>query len=144
LYPMARLRIAVILVAVILAFVLAAIGCTAIREPECTRGTERSVNEVMYFGTAMPNGVVTSDDWAQFLSTSVTPRFPEGLTVWQASGQWKAADGAVVREPSFVLNLLHPDDERSERAVRAIAAEYKSRFSQDAVLRVKSHACISF
>ena len=136
---MARFRIAVIL-----AFVLAAIGCTAIREAKCARGTERSVNEVVYFGTAMPNGVVTSDDWAQFLSTSVTPRFPEGLTVWQASGQWKAADGAIVREASFVLNLLHPDDERSESAVRAIAAEYKSRFSQDAVLRVKSHACISF
>jgi hypothetical protein len=28
--------------------------------------------------------------------------------------------------------------------VRAIIGEYKSRFDQEAVLRVKSHACVSF
>jgi hypothetical protein len=75
---------------------------------------------------------------------SVTPRFPHGLTAWQASGQWKGADGAIVREASFVLNLMHADDERADSAIRSITAEYKARFNQEAVLRVKSHACTSF
>jgi len=127
-----------------LAFMLAAAGCASVSEPKCAPDEHRSVSELLYFGTAKPNGVVTAEDWAGFLKASVTSRFPQGLTVWPASGQWQSAEGEIVREASLVLNLLHPDDERSETAVRAIAAEYKSRFSQDAVLRVKSHACASF
>ena len=100
----------------------------------------------MYFGTAKPTGggIVTPGEWAEFLRTAVTPRFPQGLTVWPASGQWKTAAGAIAREDSFVLSLVHPGDEHSDRAVRAIAAEYKSRFQQEAVLRVKSAVCASF
>jgi hypothetical protein len=129
---------------VTLAFVLATAGCASVREPRCKPGEELSVSELLYFGTAKPTGTVTSEEWAEFLSLSVTPRFPQGPTAWRASGQWKGADGAIVREASFVLNLLHVDDERTESAVRAIAAEYKSRFNQEAVLRVKSQACTSF
>jgi hypothetical protein len=99
---------------------------------------------VIYFGSAKPTGVVTSEEWAEFLRSSVTPRFPQGFSVWQAAGQWQGADGAIVREDSFVLSLVHPEDEHSEGSVRAIAAEYKSRFEQEAVLRVKSHGCASF
>ena len=45
---------------------------------------------------------------------------------------------------TVTLVLMVADDERAESAVRSIAAEYKSRFNQEAVLRVKSHACTSF
>ena len=106
-------------------------------------GEQSSVTDLLYFGTAKPNGVVTTEEWAAFLATSVTPRFPTGLTVWQASGQWTNENGDVVREGAFVLSLVHPDDHSSETAVRALAAEYKSRFNQRVVLRVKSHACVS-
>ena len=114
------------------------------RETGCAPGQERSVNDVMYFGTAKSVGAVTPGEWTEFLRTSVTPRFPQGLTVWQASGQWKGADGAIVHEASFVLSLVHPDDEPSETAVGAITSEYKSRFDQESVLRVKNQACVSF
>lgn len=129
---------------VALAVLLAAAGCASLREPVCAPGEERYVLHLIYFGSARPTGVVTPEEWAEFLRTSVTPRFPQGLTVWQASGQWQGADGAIVREDSFVLSLVHPEDEHSEGSVGAIAAEYKSRFDQEAVLRVKSHACASF
>jgi hypothetical protein len=125
-------------------FVAATAGCAAVREPKCMPGEQSSITDLLYFGTAKPNGVVTTEEWAAFLATSVTPRFPAGVTVWQASGQWRNENGGVVREGSFVLSLVHPDDHSSETAVRALAAEYKSRFNQDAVLRVKSHACVSF
>ena len=137
--PMTRIRITVVL-----AIVFVASGCASVREQRCSPGEEHSVNNVMYFGTAKPTGVVTPEEWAEFLRASVTPRFPQGLTAWQASGQWKGADGAIVQEASFVLSLVHPDDERSEGAVRTIASEYKSRFNQEAVLRLKSHVCASF
>jgi Protein of unknown function (DUF3574) len=97
-------------------------------------GEQSSVTDLLYFGTAKPNGVVTLEEWAAFLATSVTPRFPTGLTVWQASGQWTNENGDVVHEGAFVLSLVHPDDHSSETAVRALTAEYKSRFNQRVVL----------
>ena len=44
-----------------------------------------------------------------------TPAFPEGATVWDAAGQWRAPDGTTVRERGFVVEHLHlvtPDIER--------------------------------
>jgi hypothetical protein len=130
--------------AAVLASVLTVYGCAAVQETRCAPGEERAVNDVMFFGAAKPVGTVTPGEWTEFLRTSVTPRFPQGLTVWQASGQWQGADTVIVHEASFVLSLVHPDDEPSEAAVRAIANEYKLRFSQESVLRIKNHACVSF
>jgi hypothetical protein len=111
---------------------------------QCGSGETRFVNDQLYFGTAKPTGVVTSEEWTEFLRTAVTPRFPQGLSVWQASGQWRNADGSITHEASFVLNLVHPEDEPNESAVRAITSEYKSSFAQESVLRVKSYVCVSF
>ena len=77
-----------------------------------------------------------SEDWTRFLSEAVTPCFPEGLSVWQASGQWRSASGQIIREPSFVVSLIHPDDLVPNGAVQEIIASYKTRFQQEAVLRV--------
>jgi hypothetical protein len=117
-------------------------GCAAVPQISCPADEERSVNELLYFGTAKPNGVVTSQEWEEFLRKSITPRFPKGLTFWQASGQWQNSGKSIIRETSFVVNLVHSDDEHSAIAVRAIIAEYKLRFDQEAILRVKGYACV--
>ena len=59
------------------------------------------VNDQIFLGTDTPSGPVSPQEWTSFLAESVTPRFPQGLTVWQASGQWRGNDGAIVREPSM-------------------------------------------
>jgi Protein of unknown function (DUF3574) len=100
--------------------------------------------EAMYFGTARPGGVVTREEWRDFVNRVVTPRFPQGMTTWEASGQWQAATGTIQREASHVLQLVHPDTEKTELAVSEIIAEYKAQFQQEAVLRVRSNACSSF
>ncbi|GAA4341522.1 hypothetical protein GCM10023165_22270 [Variovorax defluvii] len=111
----------------------------------CRPGEQALVHDTLYFGTGKPQGgVVTQHDWDDFLKSSVTPRFPQGLSVLPASGQWRGADGALVRETTYVLQLVHPDDDASDQAVRAIAADYKARFQQEAVLRARSPSCISF
>jgi len=119
-------------------------GCATAPQSLCPSGEEGSVNELLYFGTAKPNGVVTSAEWDEFLRTSITPRFPKGFTFWQATGQWQNSGRSITRETSFVLSLVHADDDQSENAVRSITREYKLRFNQEAVLRVKGYACVSF
>jgi hypothetical protein len=95
-----------------------------------------AVHDSLYFGTAIPDGIVSAADWAKFLESTVTPLFPRGLTSSCASGQWRSADGEIVREDSHVLQLLHPDDAASEQGIRELIERYKSRFRQEAVLRI--------
>jgi Protein of unknown function (DUF3574) len=119
-------------------------GCASLQDNACKRGEQFAIQDALYFGTGKPNGVVTRDEWNKFLETMVTPRFPQGLTVSDASGQWRGTDGSLVREASHVLTLVHPDDAPSEKSVAEIVASYKAQFQQEAVLRVKAGACMSF
>ena len=123
---------------------IAASACTSLGEPRCAANEQSAVQDSLYFGTGRAVGVVTSEEWSKFLEVAVTPRFPQGLTVSQASGQWRGADGSIVRESTYVLHLLHPSDAQSEAAVAAIVAAYKAQFQQEAVLRVRAKACMSF
>jgi uncharacterized protein DUF3574 len=122
---------------------LLAAACAATPERACATGEKAVVSDALYFGTEMPGATVTPDDWARFVDTVATPRFPQGLTVWQASGQWRSADGSIVREGSYVLTLVHAGDPSSDNAVREIVDRYKSQFRQEAVLRVRTIACAS-
>jgi len=127
----------------ILLLVVSLTGCGALNITPCKGDESRAVQELLYFGTETPSGHVTPEVWTQFLSEIVTPRFPEGLSVWQASGQWRSVSGKVVRETSYVLSLVHPDDAAPSKAVQEIIASYKTRFQQEAVLRVKSYTCMA-
>ncbi len=129
--------------AFVVASALALPACASLHQPVCKTDERPALHESLYFGTAKPNGIVTPEEWAEFLRKTVTPRFPQGLTVWEASGQWRAADGAIIQEASHVLNLVHPNNEINETAVLEIVAAYKSQFQQEAVLRVKTDACTS-
>ena len=118
-------------------------SCAASGSLVCRPDEKRLVSDTLYLGTARQGGVVDATQWTQFLREWVTPRFSDGLTVSLASGQWRGADGTIVEEPSYVLNLVHASDEESERKVEEIASEYKRRFDQEAVLRTRSVVCVS-
>jgi hypothetical protein len=99
------------------------------------------VSDRLFFGRDIPDGGTVSDaDWASFLEEVVTPRFPQGLTVWRADGQWLDEEGRAVQEPVLVVEVLHPPGAVHDRAVSEIADEYRLRFRQEAVLRVTVEA----
>ena len=102
------------------------------------------VVDSLYFGGAYPDGMVTSEQWKEFVDRVVTPRFPQGLAAWEASGQFRTSVGAIQREPSWILQLVHAEDGASEAAIREIRTEYQTQFKQESVLRVRSKACASF
>lgn len=118
-------------------------GCGTMSGFACGEGGQRAVQEMVYFGTDTPSGSVTPEDWTRFLTDTVTPRFPEGLSVWQASGQWRAASGVMVNEPTYILSLIHPENAITNKAMQDILSSYKTRFHQEAVLRVSSAVCAS-
>jgi Protein of unknown function (DUF3574) len=119
-------------------------GCETMNWASCGGGRQRAVQEFVYFGTNTPAGSVTPQEWTKFLSEVVTSRFTEGLSVWQASGQWKAASGVIVNEQTYVLSLIHTaDNAKMDKAMQDILASYKTRFQQEAVLRVTAPVCTS-
>lgn len=102
-----------------------------------TGGAEDVVVEQLFFGRNLRGQQVVSDSaWSHFLAEVVTPRFPDGLTVFQAAGQWRGADGKIEREASFILELVHAFSAAANSNIVFIITEYKRRFQQEAVLRV--------
>ena len=128
---------------------LAFSGCLAVHSESITP-VERSSGpnttlDRLYFGRDIHgSGQVSEAQWAAFLAEVVTTRFPAGLTVWRSEGQWRDKTGMIVHEPGFVLELLDPGDAASDRAVTEIIAEYKRRFEQEAVLRMRSRVDAQF
>lgn len=122
--------------------VLVLAGC-AEDAPRCGPGGQAAVLDQLYLGGSRPHGPdVGAAEWAAFAHDEIAPRFPQGFTVLEGQGQWRNADGAVAREASRVLQIVHPDDAAAGAAVSGIAAGYKQRFGQEAVLRVRSPACM--
>jgi hypothetical protein len=108
----------------------------------CAIGDTALVRDVLYFGRNTPAGTELSDSaWQQFVDEVLTPKFPAGLTIWDAAGQWRGASGQVERERSKVLTLLHAGDSRSDSLVAEAVGEYKQRFAQEAVLRERTSTC---
>jgi hypothetical protein len=114
--------------------------------PTCAPGDTALRRSVLYFGAAIPNRSDTVDaaEWQAFLDREVTPRFPDGLTWFDARGQWRGHDGQVIGEPSRVLILLHGEDDASAASVEAIRSAYKQAFAQEAVMVEREPSCVAF
>lgn len=94
----------------------------------------------IYFGMQYAKGTVGEGEWRAFVERSVTPRFPDGLTIYEASGQWSDAKGQIVREPTRVVEIMHPEGAAPTQAIAAIAAAYKREYGQESVLVVRQRA----
>jgi hypothetical protein len=129
----------------ILCCALALEACAPAAE-RCEAGAQDRAVASMYFGRNIGGALGVSDvDWSAFVDAEVTPRFPEGLTIEDANGQWRDSEtGAIVHEPSKVLTLFLANEGADRIKLRAIAEAYKRRFRQQAVALVVEHSCVSF
>ncbi|MDF2775438.1 MAG: hypothetical protein K0S86_4939 [Geminicoccaceae bacterium] len=124
------------------ALVLTLGACGGLNRPA---GLESAHVERLYFGRNIGDTAVVSDSaWSGFVRTVLTPAFPEGATVWDAAGQWRAPNGELVREQSFVVELVHLVTPDSEERVQHVMADYKRRFAQQSVLRLVTTAWAAF
>ena len=95
----------------------------------------------LYFGLARPKGSVTELEWQLFLRDEVTRRFPDGLTVWEAEGQWRTPAGTIDHEQSKVLLLVHPDTAAARQSVLKVIEAYRKTFEQQSVLWESARVC---
>jgi hypothetical protein len=80
---------------------------------------------------------VTDSLWAVFVKDVISTRLPAGFTFWSAAGGWRDSTGRTTREPSFVVEVVHPvRAAAADSAITGVIAEYKRRFGQQSVLRV--------
>ena len=110
---------------------------------ECGAATAAQVRTTLYFGSARPKGSVSELDWQIFLRDEVTSRFPDGLTVWDAQGQWRAPQGSVEHERTKVLLLVHPDTPAARESVLALIERYRKAFEQQSVLWETARVCVA-
>ncbi|MGN6182325.1 MAG: DUF3574 domain-containing protein [Thermoanaerobaculia bacterium] len=91
-----------------------------------------TVSDRLYCGLSIPaGGNVSQQEMERFIEEIVEPRFPIGFTVWRAKGQWKGGDEEVM-----ILEFVHPNEPGASKKIAEIATEYRTRFHQEAVLRV--------
>jgi hypothetical protein len=114
--------------------------------PSCHASQQpKDVAELM-FGRDIGNRVgVSEPDWSRFVAREMTPRFPDGLTITDAVGQWRDRDsGRIVREPSKHVEIVLPGNADDEARLDAIVAAYKRDFHQQSVGVIVRSACVSF
>lgn len=137
------MRLAILVFLTLAGMMVAA--CTVSTAPACPDGADQWVKYQLFMGRSNQTGEVVDDAaWATFLGDTVTPRFPDGLTVFDARGQWRASEGQINRERTKVLVILAPPGEDGLRLIDEISDEYKRRFSQQSVLQVVYDTCVTF
>ena len=121
---------------------LAAPAAVALQQGD---GEDTWVRTELFFGTDRPGPDVTEYQFSRFVNDTVTPRFPDGLTVLSGSGQWKS-DGRIVRERSKLVIILYPADGAAEsgKKIEEIRSAYEKQFQQESVLRTDSKEQVSF
>ena len=83
--------------------------------------------------------------WSRFLAREVTPRFPDGLTVLNATGQWQDKErGRLVREASKLVIIVTADETSAGDKIASIIAAYKQLFRQRSVGVISRPVCAAF
>ena len=118
-------------------------GCADFGLGGCSSDLAPMTKAELFFGLSIKGGgsealEVSEADWQRFVDAEITPRFPEGLTVEDALGQWKGANGPIHERAKHLIIVLP----RTEGAkLDAIRTAYKNRFHQESVLLIQSNVC---
>ena len=90
----------------VLLLVLGPVSAASAQATSCPPPTRPMLRAELYFGRNIGGRLGVSErQWARFLAREITPRFPDGLTVLDARGQWRdPARHVLVREPSKLVD----------------------------------------
>ena len=131
-----------------LLILLAPAGCAGAQSPQSRcygMQQPRQVAELVFGRNIGRSLGVSESAWSRFVDDEMVPRFPDGLTVTEATGgsQDRAA-GTLLHEPSKHVEIVLPGRPDDEARLNAIVAAYKRRFAQKSVMVLVREACVSF
>lgn len=121
-------------------------GCASLAPQSCAPGQQAMLSAELLFGRKIGDRVgVSETDFRRFIDEDVTPRFPDGLTILDATGQYRDREhGRLIREPGKLVLIALPDEAGNRDKLTAIAEAYKRRFNQQSVGLILKPACASF
>jgi hypothetical protein len=106
---------------------------------------EVAVAELMFGRNIGDRTAVSETQFTRFLDREISARFPDGLTVIDATGRWNDRPRhRIMREPSKVVTVVLHDDDKDRQRLDEIVAAYKNRFKQQSVGVMIRPACVSF
>ncbi len=86
----------------------------------------------VYCGMSSRNGEISEEAWKRFCDKYVSAAFPDGYTVLDAAGYWRAAPDTTARERAKIILIVAPADARAK--VLSVARQYREQFDQESVL----------
>jgi len=137
----------------VLAAALALLALVAALEPvaaqpvlQCSGAQKPAAVAELMFGRKIGNRIAVSESrWARFVDREITPRFPDGLSVVDAKGQWRDRErNVIVREPSKLVTIVLLGDPADQTRLSEIVEAYKRCFRQQSVGVIVRLACVSF
>jgi hypothetical protein len=125
---------------------LAFAGSAGAQSIECTGGLKpQQVAELLFGRRIGDRGVVSEGAWRRFVAKEITPRFPDGLTIVEARGQWRdPTSKRVIREQSNLVMIVLPGNAEDQDRLKQVAEAYKQEFRQQSVGMIVRPACVSF
>ena len=127
--------------AVALLILAASFNAADAQQLQCTGTQKPWVVADLLFGRTH----VSEAGFARFLAAEVTPRFPDGFTVIDARGQWRApGSDRISKERGKVLTIAMPPGADNDARLQQIIEAYKTRFRQQSVGLIIRPACVSF
>ena len=100
----------------------------------------------LFFGQSIKDrGLVSDREWRSFLARTVTPRFPDGFTVYDGYGQWmNPRTHAISREKTKVMVIATEDTPALRTRIEELSGIYRARFHQQSVGLITSPGCGAF
>jgi len=130
----------------VFALVLALAGGADAQLVDCLGGQRPTQVAELMFGRNIGSRIgVSEGDFGRFVDREIMSRFPNGLTVFNAAGQWREqASDKILREPSKVVQIVLPGQVDDIARLNEIVEAYKRRFKQQSVVMIVRPACVSF
>ncbi|WP_234831284.1 DUF3574 domain-containing protein [Rhodopseudomonas palustris] len=121
-------------------------GCASLSAPVCSPPAQPMLTAELAFGRNIGDRPGVSDaEFKRFATEEITPRFPDGFTVLDGTGQWHDPKRhRVVREKAKLVMIVFAENPAKRAALSDIAEVYKQRFSQQSVLVAVRPSCVSF
>jgi hypothetical protein len=109
-------------------------------------GQQKMLVVQLFFGQDIEgNAPVSVKEWRAFLRDVVTPRFPDGLTVYDGRGQWmNPKTRAIAREKTKIVEIAAPDSPDFRARIADLTTRYRDRFHQQSVGIVTTFGCAGF